>query len=89
MARDGVAGKLCLDRIPDVTVDDRLVLAGIALALVGDLADIDRVVQQLVDMAGTERCAAGAAAIVGFARLGAEPEAVRFLLHRPMVPSRR
>ena len=43
-----VAGQLHLDQLPEVGINDRLVLAGVDLVLVRDLAAIDRVLQHQV-----------------------------------------
>ena len=40
-----------LNLVPELAADDRLVLAGIGRALVNGIADIDPVVEQLVDVA--------------------------------------
>ena len=44
--------------VPERLVDDRLVLAGIGRALVDGLADVDPVVEQLVEIALVDRLAA-------------------------------
>ena len=44
--------------VPELLVDDRLVLAGIGRALVHRLAEVDAVVQQLVEVALVDQLAA-------------------------------
>ncbi len=56
--RVGVGGKLLLHGLEGGAVDDGLMLAGIDLASVLDLADINAVVQQVVDGTRTEGYAA-------------------------------
>jgi hypothetical protein len=51
--------QVLLDLVPQVLRHDRLVLAFVDLALVGDPADVDRVRQNLVDVAAADRTAAG------------------------------
>ena len=55
LAEDGV------HLVPEGAVDDRLVLAGIGRALVHGLADVDPVVEQLVEVALVDQLAALAA----------------------------
>src|SRR5579871_6426985 len=54
--------KLRLNPLPKVPVEDRRMLAVVDLALVRDAADIDRVRQDLVEVAAAERTPAGQAA---------------------------
>src|SRR5205807_2772153 len=61
-ALNHVLGKAGLHRIPQRGVDDPLVLAGIALVLVDDLAAVDPVLQYQVERAAGERLAAPAPA---------------------------
>ncbi len=46
-----IAGQLHLDALPEFSIDDRLVLAGVDLALVRDLAAVDRILQQCIECA--------------------------------------
>src|SRR5215471_7839837 len=54
----GVAGKLCLNRIPQRLIDDRRVLARMGLRLVNNLAAIDAVLQHQIERAAREWLAA-------------------------------
>src|SRR5437868_14565066 len=47
----GIAGKLCLSRIPQRLIDDRRVLTRMGLLLVDDLAAIDPVLQHQIERA--------------------------------------
>src|SRR5579864_5796793 len=51
--------ELALYPVPKVATDDRRMLALMHLTLMSDLADVDRVRQDLVEMASAERPAAG------------------------------
>jgi hypothetical protein len=57
----GVAGKLCLNRIPQRLIDDRRVLTRMGLLLVDDLASIDPVLQHQIECAAGEWLAAAQA----------------------------
>src|SRR5438067_12688164 len=50
----GVAGQLCLNRIPQRLIDDRRVLTWMGLLLVDDLASIDPVLQHQIERAARE-----------------------------------
>src|ERR1700746_3607301 len=54
----GVAGQLCLNRIPQRLIDDRRVLTRMGLLLVDDLASIDPVLQHQIERAAREWLAA-------------------------------
>ena len=56
-ASDRVLGEDGVDLVPGRSIDDRLVLAGIARPLVHRLAEVDAVVQDLVDRALVDRLA--------------------------------
>ncbi len=56
-ASDGVLGEDGVHLVPDRAVDDRLMLAGVARALVHRLAEVNAVVQDLVDRALVDRLA--------------------------------
>src|SRR6516225_8094225 len=58
VATGGIASEPRLNRIPKRLIDDRNVLAGMALALVNDLPAIDAVLQDQVERAARERLAA-------------------------------
>jgi len=63
-----VARELDLHRVPYGAIDDGRVLTGIAQFAMSDLADIDRVGEQLVDLPARERRAAvGAVSVRGCA----------------------
>src|SRR6201998_3004848 len=57
----GVAGQLCLNRIPQRLIDDRRVLTRMGLLLVDDLASIDTVLQHQIERAAGEWLAAAQA----------------------------
>ena len=76
-----MALELPLHRIPGFPVDDRIVHTGMMLPLVSDLANIDRVLQQLVEMAAREGSVSRSRAIVRAARLGTEPRSMGRFLH--------
>src|SRR5437899_8310054 len=57
----GIAGKLCLNRIPQRLIDDRRVLTRMGLLLVDDLASIDPVLQHQIQRAADEWLAAAQA----------------------------
>src|SRR6202047_4941875 len=57
----GVAGKLCLNRIPQRLIDDRRVLTRMGLLLVDDIASIDPVLQHQIERTARERVAAAQA----------------------------
>ena len=58
VALGGVAGELCLNRIPQRLIDDRRVFAGMGLPLVNDLAEIGAVLQYQVERTAREWLAA-------------------------------
>ena len=68
-----------LNLVPGRPVDDPFVLAGVAAVLVGDLADIDPVVEQPVDVGGVPFGALAHLAFLGGPGLGAVPLFVQFL----------
>src|SRR5438034_8608434 len=57
----GVAGQLCLNRIPQRLIDDRRVLTRMGLPLVDDLASINPVLQHQIERAAGEWFAAAQA----------------------------
>src|SRR5262249_13931361 len=61
-ALDGVDGEFCLDLIPQLLTDDRLVLARVMLIPVHDLAAIGPVLQHQIERAARQRLAAPTAA---------------------------
>ena len=71
-AAPAVLGKNCVDPVPRGAVDQRLMRTGVDRALMRDLADIGRVVEQLINDALVKRPAAP----------GAVPGGVQ-LLHKP------
>ena len=68
-AGDGVLGHDGVHLVPGGAVDDRLVLAGIARALVHRLAEVDAVVQDLVERALVDRLARPVLAVLRRPRL--------------------
>jgi hypothetical protein len=71
----GIPLELCLDDVPGFAPDDGRVLARIALALMRDLAHVDRVGQELVDVPPRERFATRSRSIFRRPCLGPETEA--------------
>jgi len=57
-----ISGEYLRNLIPKIALDDGLVLARIALVIMDDLAQVDAVLQDAVEMAAAERFAAGAPA---------------------------
>src|SRR5712675_301824 len=57
----GVAGQLCLNRIPQRLIDDRRVLTRMGLLLVDDLASVDAVLKHQIERAAREWLAASQA----------------------------
>ena len=76
-----VVGQDGLDLVPGRPVDDRFLLAGVTAVLMGDLADIDPVVQQPVNMGGVPFGAFAHLAFFGGPGLGAVSLLVQFLPH--------
>ena len=56
-ACNGVVGQECLNRVPGLAIDDCLMQSGIGLTFVGNLADVDGIGQQLVEVPARERLA--------------------------------
>ena len=65
MAGIGVIAELGLHFGPEIPVDDRRMLARMALVPVGDFTDIERVGEDLVEMPATEGTSTMAAAGLG------------------------
>src|SRR4051812_11363600 len=55
VAPDPIVGQETLNSFPQLLVDDRFVLAGIARAVVHDLAAVDAVLEHVVQRAAGER----------------------------------
>src|SRR5208282_3951149 len=66
-----ISGEYLLNLIPKFGPDDRLMLARIALLLVNDLAQVNAILQDAIEMAAAERFAAGAPARSAGKELGA------------------
>src|SRR5215471_17890852 len=75
-----IAGKLVVNRIPGLGVDQRLVLAGVELTLVGNLPGVDRVGEQPVEVAAREGFAAALGAVPCCATLCSQAEAIGLIL---------
>src|SRR5215831_3305937 len=75
-----VGGKLVPHGPPSLCIDERRMLAGIELALVGNLTDVDRVREQLVDVPAGERFTAALDAARRRAALCHEAEAIGLVL---------
>ena len=84
-ANDGVSVQLFLYCVPGLAIDDGFVLPGVALAFVDDIADIDGVGQQLVDMAAGEGFTTTSLAVIRFAGFRSKTQPVRCLFHQPDV----
>ena len=52
----GIGGKLSLNLVPGLGVNDGVMLAFVAATLVGNAADIDRIGKEAVEMSAAERC---------------------------------
>src|SRR6266436_6517213 len=76
----GVGSELVPHGGPGIGVDQRRMLPGVELALVGNLTDVNRVREQLVEVPAREGFAAALAAACRRAALCPEPEAVGLLL---------
>src|SRR6266436_2729558 len=79
----GVAGKLCLNRIPQRLIDDRRVLTRMGLLLVDDLASIDPVLQHQVERAAGEWLAAPQATRCAGPQLALDAAGVELVLQQP------
>ena len=77
----GIAGELDLHGFPGLGIDDRLVLAFVHRTFVGDLPNVERVREQLVEGAAAQWAAAAHLAAAGRPPLGREAAPVRLLLH--------
>jgi hypothetical protein len=62
--------QLALNPLPQLTVHNRLVLAGVAFFAVPNLADVDRVGKQLIERAARECLPSRAVAVPGEPNLG-------------------
>src|SRR6516165_2202542 len=82
VAFGGIAGELCLNRIPERLIDDRLVFAGMGLAVVNDLAAIDAVPQYQVKGTARERLAADQATRSARPRLAFDAARFELLLQQ-------
>ena len=80
---DAVLGQDGLDLVPERLVDDGLMLARIALALVDDLATIDPVLQHQVERTASQRLAAIATAIGCRPDLADDAGGIKVLLQFP------
>src|SRR4029077_20266098 len=79
----GVAGQLCLNRIPQRLIDDRRVLTGMGLRLVDDLASIDPVLQHQIERAAGEWLAASQATRCARPQLAVDAAGVELVLQQP------
>ena len=69
--------ELYLNGLPYVSVDNAIVLPGISFTFVGDLANIDRVVEKLIKVPAGKRLSTGYA-VPGQPLLGQQPPPVSF-----------
>src|SRR3954453_12647631 len=79
----GIAGKLCLSRIPQRLIDDRRVLTRMGLLLVNDLAAIDPVLQHQIERAAGEWLAAAQATRCARPQPALDAAGVELLLQQP------
>src|SRR6202048_3046553 len=79
----GVAGKLCLNRIPQRLIDDLRVLTGMGLLLVDDLASIDPVLKHQIERAAREWLAASQATRCARPQLALDAAGVELVLQQP------
>src|SRR6267142_5785210 len=79
----GVAGKLCLNRIPQRPIDDRRVLTRMGLLLVDDLASVDPVLQHQIERAAAEWLAAAPATRCAGPQLALNAAGVELVLQQP------
>src|SRR5215831_12253011 len=79
----GVAGNLCLNRIPQRLIDDRRVLTRMGLRLVDDLAAIDAVLQHQVERAAREWLAAAPATRCARPQRALDAAGVQLVLQQP------
>src|SRR5690349_9836136 len=79
----GVRGELRLDLVPGLSVNDGLMLALVAVALMWDAADIDRIGDNEIEVPAAECCSPRLASIEHRAQLGSDPESLACLLQAP------
>src|SRR6267143_6247954 len=79
----GVAGQLCLNRIPQRLIDNRRVLTRMGLLLVDDLASINPVLQHQIERATREWLAASRATRCAGAQLAVDAAGVELVLQQP------
>src|SRR5207253_9842212 len=79
----GVAGQLCLNRIPQRLIDDRRVLTRMGLPLVDDLASIDPVLQHQIERAAGEWLAAAQATRCACPKFAPNSAGVQLVLQQP------
>src|SRR5882672_6007940 len=83
VALGGVAGKLCLNRIPQRLIDDWRVLTRMGLLLVDDLASIDPVLKHQIECAAGEWLAASQATRCARPQLAPDAAGVELVLQQP------
>src|SRR6202047_4844251 len=79
----GVAGKLCLNRIPQRLIDDRRVLTRMGLLLVDELPSIDPVLQHQIECAAREWLAASQATRCARPQPALDAAGVQLVLQQP------
>src|SRR5215207_11351841 len=75
-----VPGKLLLDGVPGLSIDDGRVLTGITLALVVDLARVERVREDAIEVPAAERVSADHALALARPELRPKPSPIEFAL---------
>ena len=86
MTRAHVTVRPASDGVVSLPPDDGIVLTGVGEPIVGHIADIDRIGEQLVEMPAGEGLSASLLSVGSYAPLGDEPETTRFFeerFHRP------
>src|SRR5213596_1344432 len=79
----GVAGQLCLNRIPQRLIDDRRMLTRMGLLLVDDLAAIDPVLQHQIERTAGEWLAAPPATRCAGPQFALDAAGVQLVLQQP------
>src|ERR1700674_4839117 len=81
-AGNRIGGKLGLDGLKQLAIEDRLMLSGVNPAAVHDLADVEPILEQMRQRTDAEADAATHAAIQPDSRLGPDTAPVEVLDHR-------
>src|SRR5438132_4614154 len=79
----GVAGQLCLNRIPQRLIDDRRMLTRMGLRLVDDLASVNPVLQHQIERTAREWLAAPQATRCAGPQFALDAAGVQLVLQQP------